>query len=81
MEALLSTKAGSVSGFELLFDTDNKVRLVIDESLLEDTYISGHPGISTSTIRLKKEDFLRYVETIGHAPTVVCLPDVRTTQE
>ena len=35
--------AGSVSALELLFDKENKVRLVIDRDLMNDEYISGHP--------------------------------------
>lgn len=77
MKELLQTIPGSVSALELIFDTERKVRLVMDRALLEDAYISGHPGISTSTLRLKREDLLRYVEASGHAPTVIDLPDPR----
>ena len=50
------------------------MRLVIDRDLMNDEYISGHPGISTSTIRLKKEELLKYVQAVGHElPTSTCL--------
>ena len=75
----LQTVPGSVSALELLFDTEQKIRLVIDKALLEDTYISGHPAISTSTLRLKREDLLRFVEAVGHTPTVIDLPDPRNS--
>ena len=81
MRDYLSTIPGSVSALELLFDKENKVRLVIDRDLMNDEYISGHPGISTSTIRLKKEDLLRYVQAVGHEPTYIDLPDPRTMEE
>lgn len=74
---LLRTIPGSVSALELLFDEEHKVQLVIDRDLLADAYISGHPGISTSTVRMKREDLLRYVESTGHAPVYVDLPDPR----
>ena len=61
MARLLDTTPGSVSALELLFDREGKVRLVIDRELLEDTCISGHPGISTSTLRLDREDMLAYL--------------------
>ena len=79
MRDYLNTVPGSVSALELLFDTEQKVRLVIDKALLEDTYISGHPAISTSTLRLKREDLLRFVEAVGHTPTVIDLPDPRNS--
>ena len=75
MDRYLRTIPGSVSALELLFDTEHHVRLVIDRALLEEVTVSGHPGISTSTIRLRREDLLRYVESTGHSPTVIDLPD------
>ena len=51
MRDYLSTVPGSVSAMELLFDREHHVQLVIDKDLMEDEYISGHPGISTSTLR------------------------------
>ncbi len=78
MRDYLSTIPGSVSALELLFDTDRRVQLVIDRDLLADEFISGHPGISTSTLQLKQEDLLRFVESTGHPPIYIDLPDPRT---
>ena len=66
---------------ELLFDAQGKVQLVIDRPLLADDTISGHPGISTSTLRMRREDLLNYVEAVGHSPIYVDLPDPRETGE
>lgn len=77
MRDYLQTVPGSVSALELLFDTQGHVKLVIDKELMADAFISGHPGISTSTLRLKREDMLKYVESTGHPPTYVDLPDPR----
>ena len=81
MRDYLATIPGSVSALELLFDKEHKVKLVIDRDLMADEYISGHPGISTSTIRLKKEDLLKYVQAVGHEPTYIDLPDPRKLEE
>ena len=77
MAQYLQTTPGSVSALELLFDTDHRVQLVIDRALMEDDFISGHPGISTSTLRMKREDLLRYAQAVGHSPIYVDLPDPR----
>lgn len=77
MVEYLHTVPGSVSALELLFDAEHRVKLVIDRDLLKDEFISGHPGISTSTIRLRREDMLKYVESTGHSPTYIGLPDPR----
>lgn len=74
MQEYLHTIPGSVSALELIFDTENMVRLVIDNDLMKDEYISGHPGINTSTVRLKREDMLRYVRECGHEPVFIDLP-------
>ena len=74
MAEYLHTIPGSVSALELLFDTGGKVRLVIDRDLLSDASVSGHPGFSTSTVRMSREDMLRYVRAVGHEPVIVDLP-------
>ena len=77
MRDYLQTVPGSVSALELLFDTNHRVQLVIDKDLMADEFISGHPGISTSTLQLKREDLLKFVESTGHPPVCIDLPDPR----
>lgn len=60
--------------FELLFVTDSSIQLVIDNELMKDEFICGHPGINTSTVRLLREDMLRYVRETGHEPAFIDLP-------
>ena len=74
MARYLHTIPGSVSALELLFDTEHHVQLVMDKPLLDDEYISAHPGLSGSTLRLKREDLLSYVRACGHEPVMVDLP-------
>ena len=81
MERLLRTIPGSVSALELMFDTQAQVRLVIDRDLLKDRYLSGHPGISTSTLCLEREEMIRFVEATGHTPTYLDLPDPRLSEQ
>ena len=77
MRDYLQTVPGSVSAMELLFDTEKHVQLVIDRDLLDDEFISGHPGISTSTLQLRREDLFKFVESTGHTPVYIDLPDPR----
>ena len=74
MAQYLHTTPGSVSALELLFDTEHRVRLIIDRELLEEETVSGHPGFSTTTVKLAREDLLRYLSSVGHEPTYVDLP-------
>jgi Ala-tRNA(Pro) deacylase len=70
----LHTIPGSVSALELIFDTDNNIQLVIDNDLMKDEHICGHPGINTSTVRLLREDMLRFVREAKHEPIFIDLP-------
>ncbi len=74
MAQYLHTVPGSVSALELLFDTEHHIQLVMDKPLLADEHISAHPGLSTSTLRLPREDLLKFVRSTGHEPVVVDLP-------
>jgi Ala-tRNA(Pro) deacylase len=74
MARYLRTIPGSVSALELLFDTENAVQLVIDRDLLKEETVSGHPGLSVSTVKMAREDLLRYAEAVGHPPVYVDLP-------
>jgi len=74
MAEYLNTIPGSVSALELMFDRENKVQLVIDEPLLEDEFICAHPGLNRSTLRLTRENLLRFVRAMGHEPALVNLP-------
>ncbi len=76
MAELLQTIPGSVSGLELLFDTEHKIQLVIDSPLLDDEFISGHPGLSSSTLRILRQDMLEYLKAVGHEPVIITLPDI-----
>ena len=75
MAQYLHTTPGSVSALELIFDEAQRVQLVIDRPLMEEEYVSGHPGLSTSTLKLRREDLLRLLAETGHTPVVVDLPD------
>lgn len=74
MGQYLRTTPGSVSALELLFDRSGRVQLVIDRDLMADPCLSGHPGISTSTLQLEREDLLKFVASTGHTPIYVDLP-------
>ena len=77
----LSTVPGSASALELIFDVQGKVRLVVDRPLTRAEFVSAHPGLSTSTLKLRWSDLLRFAESTGHAPVYVDLPDPRTEGE
>lgn len=75
MLELLGAAPGSASAFELIHDEAGRVQLVIDQELLREDFISGHPCFSTSTLKLSRSDFMdRFLPAAGHRPILVELP-------
>ena len=74
MEQYLDITPGSVSVMGLMNDKEKKVRLLIDEDVLQDEYFACHPCINTSSLRFKTSDLMeKVIPAMGHEPTMVCL--------
>lgn len=74
MEKYLDITPGSVSILGLMNDTENHVKLLVDEDVLKGEYFGCHPCINTSSLRLKTEDvFCKFLEQVKHDYTVVKL--------
>ena len=67
MEEFLDITPGSVSVMGLMNDKDHRVRLLIDEDVLNGEYIGCHPCINTSSIRFKVKDLVeKVIPAMGH---------------
>ena len=74
MEELLDLHPGSVSVMGLMNDRDNRVRLLIDEEVLQGEYVGCHPCRNTSSIKLKTADLMeKFLPAVHHTATVVRL--------
>lgn len=74
MEEFLNITPGSVSIMGLMNDTQNRVRLLIDEDVFRDEYVGFHPCINTSSIKAKAADIWeKFLPAVHHAYTVVKL--------
>ena len=70
----LDITPGSLSVLGLMNDTDHKVRLLMEREVYEAEYLSCHPCICTSSLKLKTADILRkFLPHTGHEVTVVDL--------
>jgi len=68
----LGLTPGSVTVFGLMNDSENNVRLLIDEDILKDEYIGCHPCINTSSIKIKTKDLTgKILPFMQHDYTVV----------
>lgn len=72
MARVLHTVPGMVSPLELLFDKGREVAYSMDKSLLEERLLCFHPGIDTTTVVFRTEDFINGVlPALGVSPTFV----------
>lgn len=70
----LDITPGSVSIMGLMNDTENQVRLLVDEDVLKGEYVGCHPCINTSSIKLRTKDlFEKFIQAVHHDMTVVHL--------
>ena len=74
MERYLGVSPGSVTVLGLMNDTENKVRLIIDEDVLKEEWFGCHPCMNTSSVKFRTADLTeKLLPAMGHAPTVVHL--------
>ena len=72
--ALLGCHAGSASILSLMNDTEHRVTLAIDRTVVEDEWFGCHPCKNTSSLRLKTRDVLdRFLPATGHEAIIVDL--------
>ena len=71
---LLHCHPGSATVLGLANDTERRVQLLLDREVYDAPYMSCHPCICTSTLKLKTSDVLtRLLPHTGHTPIVVDL--------
>lgn len=67
MERYLGLKPGSVSPFGLINDIENHTYLFADKSILEADYVSFHPNDNRYSLRITKDNLLKYLDSIGNS--------------
>lgn len=76
MEEFLDITPGSVSILGLMNDHEKRVRLLIDQSVIDNhEYIGCHPCINTSSLKIATRDILeKFIPYVEHPYTLVNLP-------
>ncbi len=65
----LGVTPGSVTGFAILNDTPQRVRLVLDQALLAHETLNFHPLRCDMTTAIARADFLGFAAATGHTVT------------
>ena len=69
----LGVPPGSVTAFAVINDADRRVRVVMDDALLNYETINCHPLENTATTNIARPDLLRFIRACGHEPSIVIL--------
>ena len=70
MEAM--NEPGGVSNLGLIFDTDNRVQLVVDKDLIDAPYMGMVPASRTKSLRMPPQDWLeKVVPAMHHEPMII----------
>ena len=62
----LGLSPGSVSPFGLINDSDKKVIVYVDKSLLEGSQVAFHPNKNDATLVINSSDFEKFIKVMGN---------------
>lgn len=65
LKRFLGLSPGAVSPFGLINDRQKAVVVVVDRDLMDESELNFHPNVNTATIKISKDDFLRFLEWSG----------------
>ena len=68
---LLGVTPGAVTVFGLINDHRAQVQLILDEALMENAIINGHPLTNEATTSIGNADLLSFARATGHEPAIL----------
>lgn len=75
MENMLRIHPGAVSPLGLIYDTEHRVRLIIDSDLQAIDRYACHPCVNTASVAMSLDELLtKVIPATGHTHTWVTLP-------
>lgn len=66
----LGVEPGSVTPLAVMNDTENRVKAVLDQRLMDFDIINVHPLVNTMTTSLSRDDLLKFMAATGHKPLI-----------
>jgi len=71
----LGITPGSVSLLAIVNDQENKVEVIIDESLWTSEAFQFHPLVNTSTLVISRDNIKRFLDATGHEVKIMEIPE------
>jgi Ala-tRNA(Pro) deacylase len=78
LRSTLGIEAGAVSPLAVVNDSENRVRVVLEERMLACDRLNFHPLRNDATVGIATADFLRFLEARTHPPLKVELDERRS---
>ena len=74
MESLINATPGNVSIFNMMYDENKEIKLIIDEDLLEASEVAFHPLYNGMSIFMPLSECFNFLATIGRSAEVMAIP-------
>ncbi|MGB0935320.1 MAG: prolyl-tRNA synthetase associated domain-containing protein [Alphaproteobacteria bacterium] len=74
LQEIMGVIPGSVTPFGLINDTAKDVVVILDKKMLEHELLNYHPLQNNQTTAIAKEDFMKFIELVGHRPLIMDIP-------
>lgn len=71
---VLELTPGSVTPFGLINDRARRVRVVLDQEMLDSEWMNVHPLHNAASTTLRTADLVRFIRALGYEPTILRLP-------
>lgn len=75
MRQHLGIEPGSVTPFAVLNDTTHAVTVILQATMMENAVLNFHPMVNTATTTISRSDLIRFLESTGHPPQILALPE------
>jgi Ala-tRNA(Pro) deacylase len=73
LREVLGVEPGSVTPFGLINDTENRVNVVLDATMMAHDLLNYHPLENTATTTIRSADLVAFIRSCGHQPAVVAV--------
>jgi Ala-tRNA(Pro) deacylase len=70
---LLGVVPGAVTVFGAANDGKGKVKVFLDEDLMKNDIINGHPLANNATTSIAAQDLIKFLKATGHQPNILKL--------